>query len=37
MCIRDSITADIDVMRKMLHKDGLQADEIVAATKKEQK
>lgn len=26
------ITADIDVMRKMLHKDGLQADEIVAAT-----
>ena len=28
------ITADIDVMRKMLHKDGLQADEIVAATAK---
>ncbi|MBO4418263.1 MAG: 5-bromo-4-chloroindolyl phosphate hydrolysis family protein [Oscillospiraceae bacterium] len=26
------ITADIDVMRKMLHKDGLKEDEIVAAT-----
>ncbi len=26
------ITADIDVMRKMLHKDGLQEDEIVSAT-----
>ena len=31
------ITADIDVMRKMLHKDGLQADEIVGATVKEKK
>ena len=28
------ITADIDVMRKMLHKDGLKEDEIVAATLK---
>lgn len=31
------ITADIDVMRKMLHKDGLQTDEIVGATVKEKK
>ena len=31
------ITADIDVMRKMLHKDGLQEDEIVSATVKEKK
>ena len=28
------ITADIDVMRKMLEKDGLKTDEILAATKK---
>ena len=28
------ITADIDVMRRMLHKDGLKEDEIVAATLK---
>ena len=30
------ITADIDVMRKMLQKDGLQTDEILASTKKKQ-
>ena len=30
------ITADIDVMRKMLHKDGLKEDEILAAVKKKE-